>query len=113
MVLEKVEVHEYEYGGWEVMGDCGKCGHVRDSLVHLNLYHTMGGPGQPEVLSGFAIVYHFVRFHWNGAALYQNGDNMKERYILPLAKFKRMGQPSHIKVEVDPVWPSGQKVWDA
>lgn len=30
----RIEPHEYVYGGFEVFGDCGKCGHVKDDPIH-------------------------------------------------------------------------------
>ena len=32
--VRRVERHEYQYGGFEVMGDCGVCGHTQDSPIH-------------------------------------------------------------------------------
>lgn len=29
-----LQPHKYEYGGYEVMGDCGRCGHVKESEIH-------------------------------------------------------------------------------
>lgn len=34
MPPERIEPHEWVYGGFEVMGDCGKCGRVPDDPIH-------------------------------------------------------------------------------
>lgn len=30
-----VPPHVYRYGGFEVMGDCGICGHMKDDPIHI------------------------------------------------------------------------------
>jgi hypothetical protein len=101
-MVAKIEKHVYEYGGFEVMGDCQVCGHIAEDDIHLNLYTRMGGPGQETLLSGFAGVYRYLKMHWNGKAVYESDTPDKVVYhCLDGYLFKRMGQPQYIRIGVE------------
>lgn len=104
----KVQKHVYEYGGFEVQGDCGVCGHVEDDPIHLNLYRVMGDRGQEPLLSGTGGLFKFHDIMWNGKAVYTNssGDKVRMHY-LDADLFKRMGQPEYIKLDVRIALASG------
>lgn len=110
---DKIEIHEYERAS-DYSVFCGVCGQLPNHQRHLNLWRYMGGIGKPEVLASVGGVYKFKRIQWNGSALYvNNSGEREERYYLDADKFKRMGQPSHIKLLVRSCHPNGLPVFDA
>lgn len=77
--VEPVEPHVYQYGGFEVMGDCRVCGHVQEDPIHIKADDSHSRPGirdgsqdakmieVPEGTIPYARAWELVE-HWLGCS---------------------------------------------
>lgn len=110
-MADKIQKHVYEYGGFEVMGDCGICGAVESDSVHLNLFFTLGN--NDTTLTSYGGLFKFSHIHWNGRAVYVNESDPDRKRVQHVDGdyFRRLGQPEYLKFDIEPVWAGGQPVW--